>query len=147
MPNDLFRKEVMEARRASWLGGISLAQPLRLWVLTLAGVTANASVLRSASRPEHCGALKIAAPQLRQRKMNPALTLKRARPQILRRQMRVKRRAKQHISRLVASVLRRRFRRRQSAWAALLWAAVPTIRWKKYWRRKWPVWRTFLIRQ
>lgn len=34
MSHDLFRKEVLEARRASWLGSISLAQPLSLWVLT-----------------------------------------------------------------------------------------------------------------
>ena len=45
MPNDLFRKEVMEARRASWLGGISLAQPLRLWVLTLAGTVAAGAII------------------------------------------------------------------------------------------------------
>lgn len=45
MSNDLFRKEVMEARRASWLGGISLAQPLRLWVLTLAGMTAAGAII------------------------------------------------------------------------------------------------------
>lgn len=29
----LFRREVIEARRHSWLGSISLAQPLRLWAL------------------------------------------------------------------------------------------------------------------
>lgn len=34
MSHDLFRKEVLEARRTSFLGSISLAQPLRLWVLT-----------------------------------------------------------------------------------------------------------------
>lgn len=45
MPNDLFRKEVMEARRASWLGGILLAQPLRLWVLTLAGTVAAGAIV------------------------------------------------------------------------------------------------------
>lgn len=34
-PNEpLFRPEVLEARRRGWLGGISLAQPLSLWVLT-----------------------------------------------------------------------------------------------------------------
>lgn len=31
----LFRREALEARRQTWLGGISLAQPLRLWVLGL----------------------------------------------------------------------------------------------------------------
>ena len=36
MTQPLFRPEVMEAKRGSWLGGISLAQPLSLWVLTLA---------------------------------------------------------------------------------------------------------------
>ena len=33
MSEPLFRPEVLEAKRQSWLGGISLAQPLRLWVL------------------------------------------------------------------------------------------------------------------
>lgn len=33
MTQALFRKEVLEAQRGSWLGGIVLAQPLRLWVL------------------------------------------------------------------------------------------------------------------
>ena len=31
----LFRREALEAKRRGWLGSISLAQPLRLWVLTL----------------------------------------------------------------------------------------------------------------
>lgn len=30
----LFRKEALDAKRGGWLGGISLAQPLSLWVLT-----------------------------------------------------------------------------------------------------------------
>jgi len=34
MSAPLFRTEVLEARRGSQLGGISLAQPLRLWLLT-----------------------------------------------------------------------------------------------------------------
>ncbi|GAB3338581.1 HlyD family secretion protein [Marilutibacter aestuarii] len=38
MTQTLFRTEVLEARRTSWLGGISLAQPIRLWVLTAAAV-------------------------------------------------------------------------------------------------------------
>lgn len=38
MSQELFRREVLEAKRASWLGGISLAQPVRLWVLTTAAV-------------------------------------------------------------------------------------------------------------
>ena len=42
----LFREEVLKARRSSWLGGISLAQPLRLWWLTgFAVVAASAIVL------------------------------------------------------------------------------------------------------
>ncbi|PNR66308.1 membrane protein, partial [Xanthomonas oryzae pv. oryzae] len=32
----LFRQEVLQARRNSWLGGISLAQPVRAWVLASA---------------------------------------------------------------------------------------------------------------
>ena len=31
--NGLFRREVLEERRGSWLGGISLSQPVRMWVL------------------------------------------------------------------------------------------------------------------
>lgn len=34
MTQTLFRPEVLEAKRTSWLGGISLVQPLRIWVLT-----------------------------------------------------------------------------------------------------------------
>lgn len=34
MTNELFRRESLEAKRSSWLGGLSLAQPLRLWLLT-----------------------------------------------------------------------------------------------------------------
>lgn len=44
MSQQLFRKEVLEAKRTSWLGGISLAQPVRLWVLTSAAVVAALSV-------------------------------------------------------------------------------------------------------
>ncbi|ATD68583.1 hemolysin D [Luteimonas chenhongjianii] len=46
MTQALFRREVLEARRRGWLGGISLAQPLRLWWLTLAaGLVALTVVL------------------------------------------------------------------------------------------------------
>ena len=41
----LFRPEVLEARRRSWLGGISLAQPLRLWVLGYAAIAAAAAIV------------------------------------------------------------------------------------------------------
>jgi len=44
MSQELFRKEVLEAKRASWLGGSSLAQPIRLWVLTSAAVAAALTV-------------------------------------------------------------------------------------------------------
>lgn len=40
MTEMLFRREALEARRTSWLGAISLAQPLQLWLLTLFGVLA-----------------------------------------------------------------------------------------------------------
>ncbi|TNV94122.1 HlyD family secretion protein [Xylella fastidiosa] len=33
---DLFRKEVLEAKRTSWLGGISLIQPIKAWLLVFA---------------------------------------------------------------------------------------------------------------
>ena len=46
MTESLFRPEVLEAKRRSWLGGISLAQPLPLWLLTgFAVVAATAIVL------------------------------------------------------------------------------------------------------
>ena len=45
MKNPLFRTEVLDARRQSWLGGISLSQPLQWWVLTsVAGAIAAATV-------------------------------------------------------------------------------------------------------
>lgn len=44
MSQQLFRKEVLESKRSGWLGGISLAQPIRLWVLTSAAVVAALSV-------------------------------------------------------------------------------------------------------
>lgn len=40
MSQSLFRKEVFEAKRTGWLGGISLAQPIPLWLLTSAAVGA-----------------------------------------------------------------------------------------------------------
>ena len=46
MKQPLFRPEVLDANRRSWLGGISLAQPLSLWLLTaVAVVAATAFVL------------------------------------------------------------------------------------------------------
>ncbi|WP_140719640.1 HlyD family secretion protein [Pseudomonas sp. Hp2] len=42
----LFRKEVLGSRRTSWLGGISLAQPLKAWLLAgAAGIVATSVVL------------------------------------------------------------------------------------------------------
>lgn len=43
--NSLFRPEVLEAKRGSRLGSISLAQPVRLWVLTGVGAMSAAMVL------------------------------------------------------------------------------------------------------
>lgn len=40
MTQELFRREALEAKRRGWLGGISLAQPLRLWMLTLGAALA-----------------------------------------------------------------------------------------------------------
>lgn len=46
MTEPLFRPEVLEAKRRSWLGGVSLAQPLSLWVLAgFAALAALAIVL------------------------------------------------------------------------------------------------------
>jgi len=44
MSQELFRREVLEAKRTSWLGGISLAQPIRLWVLTATAIIAALAV-------------------------------------------------------------------------------------------------------
>ena len=45
MSQDLFRKEVLLARRASWLGSVSLVQPLRLWVLTACSTAIAVAVI------------------------------------------------------------------------------------------------------
>jgi membrane fusion protein len=44
MTQELFRREALEARRTHWLGGISLAQPLRLWLLTAVALLAAVTV-------------------------------------------------------------------------------------------------------
>lgn len=45
MSDGLFRPEVLEAKRSSQLGAISLAQPLRLWLLTAFAVLAAAVIV------------------------------------------------------------------------------------------------------
>lgn len=45
MTEPLFRPEVMEAKRRSWLGGISLAQPLSLWLLAGFAMLAAAAII------------------------------------------------------------------------------------------------------
>ncbi len=40
MTDSMFRQEVVDARGSQWLGGISLVQPARLWVLTAAAAAA-----------------------------------------------------------------------------------------------------------
>ncbi|PIV33230.1 MAG: hemolysin D [Lysobacterales bacterium CG02_land_8_20_14_3_00_62_12] len=45
MSESLFRKEALAAHANQWLGGISLAQPLRLWLLALSCALAAAVVL------------------------------------------------------------------------------------------------------
>lgn len=44
MAQELFRREVLDARRTSWLGGVSLAQPVRLLVLAFAAIVAALAV-------------------------------------------------------------------------------------------------------
>lgn len=44
MSQDLFRKEVLDAKRSSWLGAISLAQPINIWLLTGAAIVAASCV-------------------------------------------------------------------------------------------------------
>lgn len=41
----LFRREVLEARKGSWLGDISLSQPVRLWVLSGFGALAALAIV------------------------------------------------------------------------------------------------------
>lgn len=45
MTQELFRREALDAKRRGWLGGISLAQPLRLWILTLGAALAATAVV------------------------------------------------------------------------------------------------------
>ena len=45
MRDGLFRKEVIDAKRGSWLGQISLAQPMRFWMLALAAALAALVVI------------------------------------------------------------------------------------------------------
>ena len=45
MSQSLFRTEVMDAKRSRQVGGISLAQPVRLWVLTLAAAGAAITII------------------------------------------------------------------------------------------------------
>ncbi len=45
MSQELFRREALQARRSGWLGAISLAQPLRLWLLALLAALAALAVV------------------------------------------------------------------------------------------------------
>lgn len=45
MPNDLFRPEVMLARRDAWLGPVAVSQPLSIWLLTVIATGAAAVTL------------------------------------------------------------------------------------------------------
>ena len=45
MSDKLFREEVFEAKRNSWMGGISLAQPMGIWTLTISAVAATALIV------------------------------------------------------------------------------------------------------
>ena len=45
MTDSLFRHQVLDAKRNSWLGGISLSQPLSLWALTGFAVLAASAIL------------------------------------------------------------------------------------------------------
>ncbi|MDQ2702944.1 MAG: HlyD family secretion protein [Pseudomonadota bacterium] len=44
MSQELFRREALEARRTSWLGGVSLAQPVSIWIMTGAAAVAALAV-------------------------------------------------------------------------------------------------------
>lgn len=41
----LFRKEAIDTQRRSWLGGVSLAQPLRFWILAVFAAMAASSIV------------------------------------------------------------------------------------------------------
>ncbi|MEE9878153.1 MAG: HlyD family efflux transporter periplasmic adaptor subunit [Stenotrophomonas geniculata] len=41
----LFRKEAIDAQRRSWLGGVSLAQPLRFWILAVFATMAASAIV------------------------------------------------------------------------------------------------------
>lgn len=43
--NGLFRKEAIDAQRRSWLGGVSLAQPLRFWILAVFAAMAASAIV------------------------------------------------------------------------------------------------------
>jgi membrane fusion protein len=43
--SELFRREALEAKKGSWLGDISLSQPVRLWVLSCFGAMAAVAVV------------------------------------------------------------------------------------------------------
>jgi len=45
MEKSLFRKEVLEARKARWLGGIALRQSMPLWLLTAAAAAAATAIV------------------------------------------------------------------------------------------------------
>ena len=45
MTDSLFRHEVLDAKRNSWLGGISLSQPLRLWALAVFAMLAASAII------------------------------------------------------------------------------------------------------
>lgn len=42
---ELFRKEVLEARRNGWLGSVSISQPMRLWSLAFAALVVTVSIV------------------------------------------------------------------------------------------------------
>src|SRR5690606_3779350 len=45
MPQELFRREALEARGAGWLGRISLVQPVSTWLLTSGAVAVSLAVI------------------------------------------------------------------------------------------------------
>lgn len=60
MTEPLFRPEVLEARRQSWLGGISLAQPLSLWVLAGFATFAALSIILFLTMGEYTRRSRVA---------------------------------------------------------------------------------------
>ncbi|HET6630215.1 MAG TPA: HlyD family efflux transporter periplasmic adaptor subunit [Woeseiaceae bacterium] len=60
MAGPLFRREALAARHRSWLGGISLAQPLPMWLLAAFAVAAAAAIVALLAAGEYTRRSRVA---------------------------------------------------------------------------------------